>query len=82
MTLQEIEYVDWINLAQDRKKWWALVYTVMNLRVPQNGRNFLTSSGNVNFLKRSLVHEVSYLITDCHCTDCDIRGDEIFSVGA
>jgi hypothetical protein len=26
--------VDWIGLAQDRYKWRALVYSVMNLRVP------------------------------------------------
>jgi hypothetical protein len=25
---------DWIDLAQDRGRWRALVYTVMNLRVP------------------------------------------------
>jgi hypothetical protein len=23
--------VDWINLAQDRDRWWAVVKTVMNL---------------------------------------------------
>jgi hypothetical protein len=28
------EGVDWIDLAQDRDRWRALVYTVMNLRVP------------------------------------------------
>jgi hypothetical protein len=25
---------DWIDLAQDRDRWRALVYTVMNLEVP------------------------------------------------
>jgi hypothetical protein len=28
------EGVDWINMAQDRDRWRALVNTVMNLRVP------------------------------------------------
>jgi len=28
------EGVDWNNLAHDRFKWWAAVYTVMNRRVP------------------------------------------------
>jgi hypothetical protein len=25
---------DWIDLAQDRSRWWALVNMVMNLQVP------------------------------------------------
>jgi hypothetical protein len=29
----EWEDVDWMNLTQDRDHWWALVKTVMNLRV-------------------------------------------------
>jgi hypothetical protein len=34
--LREIEWdgVDWIEIAQDRDQWKALVYTVLNLRVP------------------------------------------------
>jgi hypothetical protein len=36
MGLREIRFedVDWINLAQHRYRWRALVNTVMNLRVP------------------------------------------------
>jgi hypothetical protein len=36
MDLREIccEVVDWIHLAQDMDRWWAVVTIVMNLRVP------------------------------------------------
>ena len=36
MDLQEMGCagMDWIELVQDRDRWWSLVNVVMNIRVP------------------------------------------------
>ena len=48
-----------INFAQDRDRWWTLVSAVMNLRVPWNAGNFLTSCKPVSCSGRALHHGVS-----------------------
>jgi hypothetical protein len=35
--------VDWTDPTQDRQQWQAVMNTVLKHRVPQNGRNFLSS---------------------------------------
>ena len=61
MDLQEVGcgYGDWIGLAQDRDRWWTLVSAAMNLRVPKNAGNLLTSCKPVSFSRRTLHHGVS-----------------------
>jgi len=61
MYLQEVGcgYMDWIGLTEDRDRWPMLVSAVMDLRVPCNAGNFLTSCKPVSFSRRTLHHGVS-----------------------
>jgi hypothetical protein len=45
MDVREVGWrgMDWVDLALNRGRWRALVKSVMNLRVPQNEVNFLSS---------------------------------------
>jgi hypothetical protein len=38
--------MDWIDLAEDRERWWTLVNAVVNLRVPWSSL-FVGSSFNL-----------------------------------
>jgi hypothetical protein len=64
MDLGEIRWdgMDWIDLAQYRDQWRALVNTVMNLRIPQNSEKFLNSCSIGGFSRTTQLLEVSYLL--------------------
>jgi hypothetical protein len=51
--------MDWIDLAQNRDMWQALIDTIMNLRLPENAGKFLASERPVSFSERILLHGIS-----------------------
>jgi hypothetical protein len=61
MDIQEVKWegMDWIDVAQDRDRWRALVNAVVIFWVPQNAGNFLTRSEPSSFSRRTLLRGVS-----------------------
>ena len=50
---------DWMELAQDRDRWWALVGMVRNLRVPKMRGISRLAAEPVSFSRGALLHGVS-----------------------
>jgi hypothetical protein len=51
--------MDWTDLSKERDKWQALVNIAMDIQIPQNVGNFLTSIETISFSRRILLHEVT-----------------------
>jgi hypothetical protein len=60
MDLKEIRWtcVDWIDLAQDRNRWWAVVILVLTFMFHRMWGFFLMRRGLINFSGRTVLHVV------------------------
>ena len=57
----DVRACDWIDVAQNRDRRRAFVNAVMNLTIPQNAGNFLTSWKLICFSRRTLLLGVSIM---------------------
>jgi hypothetical protein len=51
--------MDWIDVTQDRERWYSFVNVVINPRVPLNVGNCLASLGNISWSRITLLRRVS-----------------------
>jgi hypothetical protein len=51
----------WIDLAQDRDRWRALVGIVMNLLVPYNIAMFMSKCATSDFSRIAQLHAISLI---------------------
>jgi hypothetical protein len=54
--------MDWIDVAQDRHRWRALVNTIMNHWAPYNFGQLFSNCAAGGFSRRAQLHGVSYLL--------------------
>jgi hypothetical protein len=66
--------VDWVDLAQDKDQWRALVKKVMNLRTPLNAGKFLSSCTTGGLSRRAQLLGVRY--TDRQISKCVLHLDK------
>jgi hypothetical protein len=59
MGLREIGWdgMDWIDMAQDRNQWRALVNTVLNLQAPYNAGEFFRGCKIDSSSRRAQLHK-------------------------
>jgi hypothetical protein len=56
--------MEWIDLAQDRDQWKAVVYTIMSLRVPYNAGKFLSSCTTDGPSGRARLHKLVNIVVN------------------
>jgi hypothetical protein len=69
--------MDWVDLAQDRDQWGALVNVVMKPQIPKHFGKFLSSCATGGFSRRTQLHGVRKNVSGLHscssvwvCYDC------------
>ena len=59
-----MEGINWIDLAEDRDRWWGSCVHRNEPSGSINARNFLSSREPVSFSRRTLLHGVSKCVTN------------------